>query len=337
MMSLRIVRILLALLAMATLALASDTPETNQDSAEVQVYLPRERTVPAGTMTLDRVAHVTGTDTDLVARAVAVKLGRAPFPGETIVLDRETIASRLAAEGIKPDHVQITGAEKVSLLRDASTLRGEDFVAAAESFLKAHPTARRIVLKLSRSPQKMVLDGSPKIELACSLAQDAPHGYVDVIVSVLHDGRELDSRTVRYQQYYRIQQVVATAEIAPGDVIGQHNATIQTVEVHRKPPDRWVSPFGGTANIRIHRDAVIRPAMVTLPEDRIVVKRNDEVLIKVEGNGWRITVQGVAKQDGRAGDTVRVMNMDTRKIIVGRVDEDGDIVPLMSDTQRGGR
>ncbi|MBS3820567.1 MAG: flagella basal body P-ring formation protein FlgA, partial [Phycisphaerae bacterium] len=50
----------------------------------------------------------------------------------------------------------------------------------------------------------------------------------------------------------------------------------------------------------------------------------------VQGDGWSVTALGKALQNGRAGETIRVRNLDSRRIIVGEIDKHGNVIPMMT-------
>jgi flagella basal body P-ring formation protein FlgA len=50
-----------------------------------------------------------------------------------------------------------------------------------------------------------------------------------------------------------------------------------------------------------------------------LVKRGDVVIILVETSGMRITALGQVKKKGRLGESIPVMNYDSKKILYARV------------------
>jgi flagella basal body P-ring formation protein FlgA len=60
---------------------------------------------------------------------------------------------------------------------------------------------------------------------------------------------------------------------------------------------------------------VIRP--------RIAVKRGELVTLLLEGDGFRITTQGQASEDARRGDAVRVLNISSKREVLGWVEGGG--------------
>ena len=68
--------------------------------------------------------------------------------------------------------------------------------------------------------------------------------------------------------------------------------------------------------------------MVGQREPAVVVKRNQNVIIQVERPGLVVTAIGKAMQQARAGEYIKVRNLDSQRIILARVNEDGTVEPV---------
>jgi flagella basal body P-ring formation protein FlgA len=68
--------------------------------------------------------------------------------------------------------------------------------------------------------------------------------------------------------------------------------------------------------------------MVAPANPVVIVKRNQTVVIRIEIPGLLITAMGKAMRDGRSGEYIKVQNVDSRRIIYARVNEDGTVQPL---------
>ena len=60
----------------------------------------------------------------------------------------------------------------------------------------------------------------------------------------------------------------------------------------------------------------------------MVVKRNQNVSIKVDRMGLLVTALGKTLQDGRVGDCIKVQNLSSQRIIIAKVKEDGSVEPV---------
>jgi hypothetical protein len=56
---------------------------------------------------------------------------------------------------------------------------------------------------------------------------------------------------------------------------------------------------------------------------KMALTRGAPVQVAVQNQGWQIRLSGIAQDGGYIGDTVKVLNPDTKKIIVGVIKEEG--------------
>jgi flagellar basal body P-ring formation protein FlgA len=97
------------------------------------------------------------------------------------------------------------------------------------------------------------------------------------------------------------------------------------------PPDA-MTDVGDMAELEVVRP--VQPGEILTPRvvrPRIAVKRGELVTLVLEGAGFRITTQGQANEDGRRGDSVRVLNVSSKREVMGRVEGGGLVrVPFLS-------
>jgi flagella basal body P-ring formation protein FlgA len=61
----------------------------------------------------------------------------------------------------------------------------------------------------------------------------------------------------------------------------------------------------------------------------VVVGRNQSVIIRLEKPGLLVTAVGKTLENGRAGEHIKVRNVDSQRIILARVNEDGTVEPVL--------
>ena len=59
------------------------------------------------------------------------------------------------------------------------------------------------------------------------------------------------------------------------------------------------------------------------------MKAGQLVIIKIQRPGFRLTVSGLTAAAGRAGDVIRVKNVDSQRFIQCTVKEDGTVEPIL--------
>ena len=98
----------------------------------LQVYLPRNVAISGEVALLRDVAVLKG-DEAKISKAGEISLGKISRPGAEITIDKQTLMSRLASNGIYASEVVITGAETVVIGRKGYVIKPEDFISAAQS------------------------------------------------------------------------------------------------------------------------------------------------------------------------------------------------------------
>ncbi|HDY64694.1 MAG TPA: flagellar basal body P-ring formation protein FlgA [Phycisphaerae bacterium] len=304
-------------------------PSLGDKDGVLYLHLPRTVCVKFQNLQLGSIAAVRGGEAKLVAKAMEVPMGRSPSSGEKIVIDRHTILSRLGTLGFNAKAVRFTGASEVAVMRDEATIEAERLIKSAESFLqKTRPGPPKCGWRLTKRPKKLMVPVGEKIRLMSALADAAPVGYVKVKVSAFGDNRQYAQTEILFKLVYPVRQTVATKEIRVGQIVTPDNAKIRTIHVESTPRSDWTSPYGMLAARIIPVGHVIRPRMVKTKTSAIVVRRNQRVTMKIEGLGFKVTAMGQALQDGRAGERIKVRNIDSRRIVLAEVAFDGTVSPI---------
>jgi flagella basal body P-ring formation protein FlgA len=308
---------------------STDTKNNDlQKNPDLQIYLPREVTIKDSSLTLGRVSIIRGSE-PLVAEASEIPLGRISLPGQEIVLDRPMILSRLACNGISTSKVTLTGSEKITVKQQNQTISGSEFVSLASSFLEKNPpdnTACR--WNPIRKPKDFVVPaGSMDIRFSPRLVQTGARNQARVEITVLSGSNKIGVRQVTFAMIYEHQQAITKVEIPAGGVISPENIKIEKIQSNDPEPVDSKPPYGLVAKHRLPAGTVLVPNMLESLETPIVLKRNQNVVIRIERPGFLITATGIAMQDGRAGDYIKVRNTDSQRIISARINEDGSVEP----------
>jgi flagella basal body P-ring formation protein FlgA len=248
------------------------------------------------------------------------------------VVDRGTILSRLASEGIKASEVTISGAERVNIRRDEEAIGGERFVEVAKEFLKAqsqYSEASKIEPVLM--PKGWVLnDCEGQIRLVPRRVDTRFASKPKVWVSILVDGVEKGVREVIFKLRYNRPEAVATVDIPVGTVIGPEHIEIKSVVSNIPKSSKWAPPYGLVAKRTIREGSVVTDKMAGPPEAPVLITRKQQVYLKIETGGLFVSALGEALEDGKVGDYIRVrrgMSNDSR-VVVGCVRPDGTVEPV---------
>lgn len=153
-------------------------------------------------------------------------------------------------------------------------------------------------------------------------------GKVRVDVSIYVGADRKASATVYLDVSYRLDIAVARQRIGSGEVMREEHLSaekriIDGSEVYLTMPQC----LGRKLRVAVMPGQPLTEADVdsALKEEPILIKARDPVRVFARAGAVRVTVLGEALQDGRAGQSIRVRNVDSNKIVCGKVIERGQV------------
>ncbi|GAH64612.1 unnamed protein product [marine sediment metagenome] len=195
--------------------------------------------------------------------------------------------------------------------------------------MKNPPVGSVCELNPIRMPKDLVVRGAGKdIKLLPRLGGSGTRNQARVQIAVFAGGREIAEREVTFRLKYNRRRPVTLVEFGAGAVISPENVKIESTVSNYPEPADWRPPYGLVTRRRVAANTVLRPNMVGPVEPAVVVERNQTVVIRIERPGFLVTAIGKAKQKGRAGDFIKVQNVDSRRVILAKVNEDGTVEPV---------
>jgi len=297
----------------------------------LRIYLPRSVVVGAEKLALRDITVIACADEALADKARAITMGRGPWSSETLKIARQAVLARLGASGIAADRVRLTGAREVAVRRNEHVVSAADLAAAARKLLdRESPAGRDAVWTLSTKARDLYYPAMRDVRLVARREGDAADGRAVVVtVAVVADGRELAAGTVRFHKAYRVRKIVATRDLSPGTVLTAENIRFEAAVYATAPAPGAADPIGMVTTSAVAAGKEIRPLHLRPVKPEIVVKRNAPVEMKIEGPAFQIRAAGIALQDGRPGDLIRVQNADSKHVVIAKVLLDGTVQPMV--------
>ena len=320
---------LILIVTVSWIVSASVYADTKQVKETLKIYLPREVTVAGSSPRLGEVAIIRGSEA-LISKAGNISLGSFSTPDQNIVINKNTVLSRLACNGISTRRVTLTGAEETVIKCQHQLITGNQFVEQATAFLDNNlPDDSICQLDALRTPDNLVLPGvSDNIKFVCRLVKTGMRNQCKVLVAAFQDGKEVGREEVVFRFRYQCRKVITKTAIAKGQVISTENVTIENGISNYPEPTGWTPPYGLVATRSLAASAMVAPNMVSSPEPQVLLKRNQSVSIKIENGGLVATAVGKVLQDGVVGEYIKVQNVDSKIIIMAKVNEDGTVEPV---------
>ena len=147
-------------------------------------------------------------------------------------------------------------------------------------------------------------------------------------ISVMSDDKQIGTRDITFALKYHNHTAVAVVDIPAGTLISSENVKIEKSTSNYPEPADWKPPYGLVAKRTLPAETVIQPYLLGPAQSPIIIKRNQNVVIRIEKPGFLITAVGKAMQDGKVGEYIKVRNIDSQRIIVGKINNDKSVEPV---------
>lgn len=276
--------------------------------------------VSASTVRLGDVAKLRGFTKDARARFANIELGSAPAIGTGKLLPKAFLATRIRDGGVPPG-VRLDLPHRLEVSREAEVLRGSEVGARiADAIRREMPHADGDVaaLVVPRVPDLKVPRGAD-VDISFDKNERFSGPNVTATVVVTDGGARVQTRRVsaRLDVFTTAYGVSASARRGhPLDV-----AELVPLRLARSQvPDDAIRSAEEADRANLRRDVrpgePIRRAWLEVPP---IVKRGDRVRMVARRGRVELSAMGEALGDARRGQTVRVRNLASRKIVSGHV------------------
>ncbi len=334
------------ILAVLTLLASSGQAALEKNPTGLQIYLPRAVSINGQLPNLGQIAIIQG-EKSLIAKAEKIAMGRISVPGQKLVINRTTLLSRLACNGIPASKVTLIGAKQITLTQKHNVIKSEYFAEQAVRFLKKNlPDASICQWKPIRQPKELLMtSGSENVKTSLSFVKINSKNQAKIRVTLFSDGKKLASREVTFLLKFNTQRLVAKTDIPTGSIVNPKNIKLEKVVSNYPDPvdsaqllfsristnDAKKLKTGGALITKrsLKAGTVIRPGMIGTSKPQIILKRNQNVMIKYDKFGLLITAVGKAMQDGRTGEYIKVQNVNSQRVIMAKVLENGTVEPVI--------
>ena len=289
--------------------------------SKASIALRDSVTVPGPYVLLGEVATITDGDSGTVARFSMVNIAPAPPLGRSRRLNRAYIDRALRGAGFDPASFDLVGSESVAVSTSSDILPSDEIRAKIVSELVGRWTGDPADLTIefpSIVPHVTIPGRSVNIKVTFS-GSAFPRGNVLSYIDIL-DGETLLQRvpvTVRVRTY---GSVVITARrirqfqiLVAGDLTTDHRETTDLGFVIVFSP---ASLLGLRTRGNIEVGQIVERRMVDFPP---LIHRGDLVTVLIRQGKVTASIQGEAREDGRAGDRIRIRNPVSGRDLVARV------------------
>ena len=138
---------------------------------------------------------------------------------------------------------------------------------------------------------------------------------------ITYTGENGTTQTLRVWGFVEVLKKVPVVAkpIQAGEILREEYVSLELRELSRLPHDVIFDislALGKEVRTSLRPGMVLRTSHLQLP---VVVKRNEEVEIIARGKNFIVKAKGIALENGRLGEVIRVRNKESNKVVFGKV------------------
>lgn len=314
-------------LALAGLCVVSTwpSPVAGRAAGEAIAITLRSSEVRGPQITLGEIADLEGGSEEERAALARLVLGQAALPGAERQITLASVLVRLRGAGYPEERFILLGPEAVTVRTAGRILTAREAEPALLSSLYRYlpSTEWQLEVRVLSWPSSVrVPEGKLALEMELSpqeLRRAFSTGVLQPSVRALVEGREVASFRPRLEVLARGAVVVAAVDLPLHRVLAREDLLLQVRPLKGLPADvAWDGEdlLGQRLVRSVRAGEVLRLGAV---EPVPVVEKGAEVVLTLRYRGVVVTAVGRALEDGGQGEIIRVQNVDSGKILQGRV------------------
>jgi flagella basal body P-ring formation protein FlgA len=270
---------------------------------------------------LEDIALIQSSSPSLVEKVGKTKIQSSPLPGEVLILSRASLSAAMHRNGISSLVAQNQIPEKIEVTRPGRFVERAELIQILEGhFQKALGDERKTVKirEIQGIDPIMVPPGDLSWEVKAPV-QFSQGGHIPVSLILWAERQKV--REVRAQARLEVfaEVVVARNSLRRHQIVEEKDVHLVNRNISQQAGDVVTDlgeVLGKRVTLSVNTQEVLRKSMVEVPP---LVKRGDRVTLVVENVHFKITCMGEVKEEGRAGDRIKVTNISSKREVYGRV------------------
>lgn len=265
-------------------------------------------------VTVDDAVVRLGDLFDDAGSGAEIVVAQAPAPGHRIVFDANTLFQVARAYGVawRPQ----SRFDRAVVERAGRIVPTADIVAPLKEALVAEGMQRDAQLELAnRRMQITVALDAPSTVNIRSASFDRQTGRFSAIAVVGADEQSGQRVALSGRAYPTVAAPVLRRAVNPGEIIRKDDVEIMRIREDQASRDVILDAqhlIGMSPRVRLRPGEPVRAADARPP---ILVERNGLVTIVLQTGNMTLSAQGRASEDGAKGDSIRVVNLQSKKTI----------------------
>jgi flagellar basal body P-ring formation protein FlgA len=290
---------------------------------QVEINIKDKVTLKEKTIIISDISKVTGDNVELVKKISNIEIGRTPWPNNFRKIGIAFLKMRLKTSNIKLSDIVFNGARAVTISVEATKITGAEIVQKAREYLLSvlPMVDRENAVELERMPgDQWVPRKRDEIVLDVSLVDsNKDRGNIELIVSAGSNIAPFFKTSVVFKVRVFENVVIAKKQIGRHQRLNKENIFLgkrETTKTHGLSFSSMDDLACKVAVRTIRANTIITEKIVETPP---TIQRGNVVKLFIEANNFSIVTKGLAQETGCTGDVIRVKNLNSKKVIYGKV------------------
>ncbi len=292
-------------------------------AGKIEVNLKDKVTLKEKAITFSDVSTVTGDDVNLVNKINEIEIGRTPWPNNVRRIDRDFMKMRLKSSSVNVSDVIFNNAKSVIVSVEYTKITGHEIAQKAKEYLlNVLPVAdRETTMELVRLPNdQFVPRKRSEIDINVSLVDTSKdRGNIDLIVSATSNSIPLFKIPVYFKVRVFEYVVISKRKIGRHQQVTRNNIFMgrrETTKIRGLAFSDIDNVIGKMTTMAIQPYTVLTEDIVETPP---TMKQGSIVKLIVQKSGFKIVTKGLAQQTGYKGEVIKVKNLDSKKMLYGKI------------------
>jgi flagella basal body P-ring formation protein FlgA len=256
----------------------------------------------------------------------SIDLGQSPQPGQEIILRRTQLETRLMASKSPVTDARWLIPETVSIFGGGRELSEEYIKNIVKEHLdRSEPyiSGRYEILSL-KAPNPPALPEKGRVEYRFSPQPSSNPTYLTGTIYFTVEGQETARVRITAQIELELPALVAARDLSRGRVLSEEDLSESYVSFSRSKGALTSASqaAGQTLKLSLRAGDPVREKDLV---QTAMVNKGETVTIIAQTGGLKVTALGQAKESGALGQTIAVINQDSKKTISAKVIGPGQV------------
>lgn len=293
--------------------------ETSANNALITVFTKAE--IENNEILLGNIAKIESASPEIVRKLRNIVIGSAPLPNQSRKIDKQRICVRLKQNGFDLSQITLHVPESCEVFRDFIEISENNIKKVFVDFVYGNITWKKNKTKIKNiqiSDKVIIPKGSITYKIVASENMKFL-GMTSLSILFSVNGKFQKKVWVTGNIEVLTDVVVTTKPIGRYKPITNDDICIQTKDLSELQSNvitSYEEALGKRAKRTINANVILRTDLIEAPP---LVKYGDIVSIIAESGSLKVTALGKVKQKGFRGDRIKVINIDSKKVIYARV------------------